>query len=213
MKFGYARSSLVEDSSLDAQCERLLAAGCEKFFCDIRSGSSRNLPARTQLLEEMKAGDIFVVTRIDRISRLLEEGCIFIRALKLKGCFFQPLQQPECGFLNQEQILSSRLSIGINLLLAEAEYTSIVQRIINNPKSFKAKKFPLEEIAEAYSKKANLQQILAEKRFKHFRSSATPIAYALEEKGVKQPKIHRAAALVAEKFNRMVSEHPKRIEA
>jgi DNA invertase Pin-like site-specific DNA recombinase len=72
MKLGYARVS-TEDQSLDIQCRRLLAAGCEKLFEEKVSGAARNRPALEKLLGHLRKDDLLVVTRLDRLARSTAE--------------------------------------------------------------------------------------------------------------------------------------------
>src|SRR3954447_15207140 len=68
MKLGYARVS-TEDQRLDLQRARLIEAGCGKLFEEKVSGAARQRPALEQLLRELRADDILVVTRLDRLAR------------------------------------------------------------------------------------------------------------------------------------------------
>src|SRR3954454_18510612 len=65
MKLGYARVS-TEDQRLDLQRARLIEAGCGKLFEEKVSGAARQRPALEQLLRELRADDILVVTRLAR---------------------------------------------------------------------------------------------------------------------------------------------------
>ena len=62
MKLGYARV-LTEDQRLDLQRARLKEAGCGKLFEEKISGAARARPALEQLVQEVRADDILVVTR------------------------------------------------------------------------------------------------------------------------------------------------------
>ena len=72
MKLGYARVS-TEDQRLDLQRARLIEAGCGKLFEEKVSGAARQRPALEQLLRELRADDILVVTRLDRLARSTAE--------------------------------------------------------------------------------------------------------------------------------------------
>ena len=69
MKLGYARVS-TGDQTLDGQCQRLSAAGCEKLFEEKISGARRNRPKLEKLIEQLRKDDILVVTRLDRLAPL-----------------------------------------------------------------------------------------------------------------------------------------------
>ena len=61
MKLDYARVS-TEDQRLDLQRARLNEVGCGRLFEEKISGAARQRPALEQLLREMRANDILVVT-------------------------------------------------------------------------------------------------------------------------------------------------------
>lgn len=93
MKIGYARVSST-GQSLDVQLEQLTAAGCEKIYQEKRSG--RTTIAREQLeraLDQVRAGDVLVVTRLDRLARSVPDLYAIVRDLEESGVAFQCLQQ------------------------------------------------------------------------------------------------------------------------
>ncbi len=83
MKIGYARvSSSTQD--LELQKEELLKARCEKIFSESVSGKDNN---RTQLIEmigSLRAKDVVVVYKIDRIARSLKGLIEIVELLKDK---------------------------------------------------------------------------------------------------------------------------------
>lgn len=71
MKIGYARvSSMTQD--LELQTQELLAAGCTKIYNERVSGKDNNRLQLITLLNEVRAHDIVVVYKIDRIARSLK---------------------------------------------------------------------------------------------------------------------------------------------
>jgi DNA invertase Pin-like site-specific DNA recombinase len=92
---GYARVSSV-GQSLDVQEDALRGAGCEKVFAEKQSGTSRE--GREELrraLEYVREGDVFVVTRIDRLARSVSDLSEVVVGLTHKGVSFRALQQGE----------------------------------------------------------------------------------------------------------------------
>lgn len=90
---GYARVS-SRGQSLEVQEEQLRAAGCERIFAEKRSGTST--AGRDELglaLDFVRDGDVFVVTRLDRLARSLEDLRGIIGRLTAKGVGFRCLQQ------------------------------------------------------------------------------------------------------------------------
>jgi DNA invertase Pin-like site-specific DNA recombinase len=69
---GYARVS-TQDQNLALQRDALAVAGCEKLFEDTASGTSARLPARQDLLDYARPGDVVVVWRLDRLGRSLRD--------------------------------------------------------------------------------------------------------------------------------------------
>jgi DNA invertase Pin-like site-specific DNA recombinase len=72
MLIGYARVS-TDDQNLDLQRDALRAAGCERHFEEKLSGAAARLPVRGELLEYVRAGDVVVVWRLDRLGRSLAD--------------------------------------------------------------------------------------------------------------------------------------------
>lgn len=85
MIIGYARTSTVEQiSGFESQIKELQKAGCEKIFREQVS----SIAIRTQLelaLEFVREGDVFVVTKIDRLARSISDLMAIIKSLEKKG--------------------------------------------------------------------------------------------------------------------------------
>ena len=90
MKLGYARVS-TEDQRLDIQRARLKEAGCGKLFEEKISGAARARPAFEQLLQEVRADNILVVTRLARSTAELLRIAEVIRE---KDAGLQSLEEP-----------------------------------------------------------------------------------------------------------------------
>ena len=72
MIIGYGRVS-TEDQHLDAQIDALQEAGAERIFADKISGSKRKRPELDKMLEQLRRGDIVLVTKYDRLARSLTD--------------------------------------------------------------------------------------------------------------------------------------------
>ena len=66
MIFGYARVS-TDDQVLDAQVDALSAAGAERIFMDKISGARRQRPELDRMVDQLRPGDVVVVTKYDRL--------------------------------------------------------------------------------------------------------------------------------------------------
>ena len=92
--YGYARVSTT-DQSLDIQIAALKAAGCEKIRSEKQSGTTTNGRQELKtLLEFIDAGDVLMVTRIDRLARSIGDLQDIVRALKAKGVALRATEQP-----------------------------------------------------------------------------------------------------------------------
>jgi DNA invertase Pin-like site-specific DNA recombinase len=68
MIIGYARVS-TDGQSLEAQQASLKAAGAEKIFAEKISGAISDRKALAKAIAALSAGDILLVTRLDRLAR------------------------------------------------------------------------------------------------------------------------------------------------
>jgi DNA invertase Pin-like site-specific DNA recombinase len=90
---GYARVS-TEDQATDAQTDELRAAGCATIFQEHGSGASRARPELARLMREIRAGDVLVVVRLDRLARSVSHLLDVIERLEEKGAHFRSLRDP-----------------------------------------------------------------------------------------------------------------------
>jgi DNA invertase Pin-like site-specific DNA recombinase len=92
--YGYARvSSLEQDTTL--QVEALRKAGCDMVREEKRSGTTT--AGRTELrniIDFARAGDVLMVTRIDRLARSIGDLQDIVRELEAKGVALKAVEQP-----------------------------------------------------------------------------------------------------------------------
>jgi len=70
LKFGYARvSTRAQNPAL--QVDALKAVGCERFYQDVASGAKTVRPALDEMLGQLRAGDVLVIWKLDRMGRSL----------------------------------------------------------------------------------------------------------------------------------------------
>lgn len=87
---GYARVSST-GQSLDVQLEKL--KDCDKIFQEKKSGRTDNREQLQQCLEYVRDGDIFVVTKLDRLGRSTRDLLNIVNRLDSKGVQFKVLDQ------------------------------------------------------------------------------------------------------------------------
>ena len=68
MKDGYARVS-TDGQSVDAQVRQLTRAGCKKVLREVASGAQTDRSQLRCALDQLAAGDVLMVTRLDRLAR------------------------------------------------------------------------------------------------------------------------------------------------
>jgi DNA invertase Pin-like site-specific DNA recombinase len=81
MTLGYARVSTSEQDT-SAQVSALKSAGCEKIFREKASGGRWDRPELIRLLDQLRAGDILIVSRLDRLSRSLRDLLMIMERIK-----------------------------------------------------------------------------------------------------------------------------------
>lgn len=89
MIIGYARVSSKEQK-LDLQIDALRQHDCELIFTEkISSGKER--PELKKALSQLRADDVFIVWRLDRIGRSLNELVNIVASLQDKKVHFKSL--------------------------------------------------------------------------------------------------------------------------
>ena len=92
MLIGYARVS-TEGQTLDAQTDALTTAGAERVFADRISGSARHRPELDRLLDQLRPGDVVVVTKYDRLARSLRDLLDIVETIRDRGGGFKSLAE------------------------------------------------------------------------------------------------------------------------
>ena len=94
MNFGYGRVSTA-DQNLDHQADALKAAGCERMYFD-KVTSRLPMARRPQwaaLAEQLRAGDVVTVTRMDRLGRSLLDLLGTLDGLRAAGVSVRSLSE------------------------------------------------------------------------------------------------------------------------
>ena len=122
MKIGYARVS-TKEQSFDLQLDALRKAGCKKIYQETVSGAKA---ARVQLdlmLDNLRAGDVLVIWKLDRLGRSLRHLVELVHGLMEKGAGLKSLNDPIDTTTPQ-----GRLSFNLFASLAEFERDLIRER-------------------------------------------------------------------------------------
>ncbi len=92
MIIGYARVS-TEDQQLDAQVTALKEAGAERIFADKISGSKRKRPELDRMLDQLRHGDVVLVTKYDRLARSLADLLDIVARVEAAQAGFRSLAE------------------------------------------------------------------------------------------------------------------------
>jgi DNA invertase Pin-like site-specific DNA recombinase len=91
---GYARVSTT-DQDLSIQEAALKAAGCQIIRAEKRSGTTtEGREALRTVLEFLHAGDVLMVTRIDRLARSIGDLQDIVRTVRARGAVLKATEQP-----------------------------------------------------------------------------------------------------------------------
>src|SRR5215467_14550745 len=89
--FGYARVS-TRDQDLAGQIAELQAAGCGNIFKEKVSGAKTDRPELAKAIRRLEAGDVLIVTRLDRLARSTKDLLNVIAAISERGAGFKSLK-------------------------------------------------------------------------------------------------------------------------
>jgi DNA invertase Pin-like site-specific DNA recombinase len=94
MLIGYARVS-TNEQNLDLQRDALLTAGVspKHLYTDTITGTTQERPGLAQALSHLRAGDTFVVWRLDRLGRSLKHLIETVTALQEQHIAFQSITE------------------------------------------------------------------------------------------------------------------------
>jgi DNA invertase Pin-like site-specific DNA recombinase len=93
MLIGYARVS-TDDQNLELQRSALGEAGCTRIYEEKLSGANRNRPELVRLLDQLRGGDVVVVSRLDRLARSTRDLLEIAEQLKEADAGLRSLSEP-----------------------------------------------------------------------------------------------------------------------
>jgi DNA invertase Pin-like site-specific DNA recombinase len=89
--FGYARVS-TRDQDFAGQLAELQTAGCGNIFREKASGARTDRPELAKVLRRLAAGDVLVVTRLDRLARSTRDLLNILDAVAKAGAGFKSIK-------------------------------------------------------------------------------------------------------------------------
>lgn len=93
MIYGYARVS-TEGQNLDGQLDQLRDAGAVKVFQEKISGAGADRLQLKRVIAALDAGDVLIVTRIDRLARSARDLLNIVHEVKQAGATFRSIAEP-----------------------------------------------------------------------------------------------------------------------
>jgi DNA invertase Pin-like site-specific DNA recombinase len=92
MRIGYGRVSTT-DQNTSSQEDALKAAGVEKLFVDTFTGTKANRPELDKLREQLRPGDVLVITRLDRLGRSTKDLLNLVAEFETDGVQLEVVEQ------------------------------------------------------------------------------------------------------------------------
>ncbi|MEQ9695095.1 recombinase family protein [Shimia sp. SDUM112013] len=111
---GYARTSTVDQTAgYEAQQRDLEAAGCTRIFKEQTSGADADRPELAKALDYLRDGDVFVVTKIDRLARNTKHLLEITETVEARGASLRVLDMGlDTGTPNGKLMLTMLGAIG-----------------------------------------------------------------------------------------------------
>ncbi len=123
MLTGYARVS-TDDQDLRLQRGLLTGAGCRRIFEEKGSGAHRDRPELARLLDQIRADDVVLVTRLDRLARSTKDLLDIAETLNDVGAGLRSLGEPWADTTSP----AGRMVLTVFAGIAEFERALIHQR-------------------------------------------------------------------------------------
>jgi DNA invertase Pin-like site-specific DNA recombinase len=121
--YGYARVS-TNGQTLASQDAELHAAGAAKVYAEKMSGARSDRPELAKLLKRLDAGDMLLVTRLDRLARSTRDLLNILDLIGKVGAGFKSLADPWADTTTPH----GRLMVTVLGGLAEFERSLILAR-------------------------------------------------------------------------------------
>ena len=133
MIVGYARVSTT-DQNPQLQFDALKGAKCERIFDEKKSGRSMDRKEWNRCLDSLRAGDVLVIWKLDRIGRSTRELLQIVDHLTKEGVQLQSLTESI-----DTRTAHGKLVLGIMALIAEHERNVNRERTLAGLESARAR--------------------------------------------------------------------------
>ena len=134
MLTGYARVS-TDDQDLTLQRAALKEAGCKRTFEEKASGAKRDRPELARMLEQLRDGDVVVVTRLDRLARSTRDLLDIAERLREAGAGLRSVAEPWADTTSP----AGRMVLTVFAGIAEFERSLIGERTSSGRKAAQAR--------------------------------------------------------------------------
>ena len=138
MKIGYCRVSTKtkQDTGLEAQERWLKDQGCQKIYSDLQSGRKRNRPGLSEMLRNLRPGDIVHCRALDRLARSVRDLSNIVHEIKECGAHLHVVDQ---GIRTDESGIVGELILNVLSAIAQFEAGIITERIRTGQDNARAK--------------------------------------------------------------------------
>ena len=134
MLTGYARVS-TDDQDLTLQRAALRDIGCKRVFEEKASGAKRDRPELARMLEQLREGDVVVVTRLDRLARSTRDLLDIAERLQKDKAGLRSLAEPWADTTSP----AGRMVLTVFAGIAEFERSLIGERTTSGRKAAQAR--------------------------------------------------------------------------
>src|SRR4051812_36787151 len=126
MEYGYGRvSTLNQDLALQVEALKNYGIAEENIFKDKKTGKNLDREQLQNLLNVVKAGDIIIVNKLDRLGRSVSQVTTLIDDLTKKGIYVKSISD---GVDTSNNSTMSKAMLQMLLMFAEMERNFIMER-------------------------------------------------------------------------------------
>lgn len=177
-KIGYARVSST-GQSLDVQIAKLKEYGCTHIYKEKKTGTNMERPELEKALSKLREGEVFVVTRIDRLARSMMDLSAIAHRIESEGADLVVLDQ---SAVDTTQPTGKLL---FNILGAVAEFETDLRKERQAEGIAKAMEKGVKFGAKAKLSQAQIAEMAAK------RESGVKVADLMEEYDISRSSLYR----------------------